>query len=343
MKIGIITRFGKPLNNQIDGYYYRLHYLANGLVERGHEVTVLAHPDSEVKAKLVKAKVEKIEWETQLATYTNFLKKYGDQFDIINAQTDHLCCFFTPFVKTPIIHTMIFGHFWDQVKIALKIFKNQYFSSISQSNKRCYPFLNWQGIVYNGLNTRQFKFNDRPEDYLLFLGRVVYEKGVEDAIQIAKETKNKLIIAGESTKDYFEEKIRPKLDKNITYVGPANFKKKTKLLQGARALLHPHLYAEGFGNSLIESQASGTPVIAYPHGSTPEVVRDKKTGFIVENVAQAKEALKNIDQIKRADCRKFIEDNFTIERMVLGYEEMFKKVIAQNKKNKRWIRKTKKR
>jgi len=334
MKIGIITRFGKPLNDQIDGYYYRLHYLANGLVERGHSVTVLAHPDSDIKAKLVKAKVEKIEWETQMATYANFLEKYADQFDVINAQTDHLCCFFSPFIKTPIIHTMIFGHFWDQVRMALKVFKNQYFSSISYSNKKCYPFLNWQGIIYNGLNTDQFKFNANPKDYLLFLGRVVHEKGVEDAIQIAKETKSKLIIAGESTKEYFEEKIKPKLDRNITYVGPVDFKKKIKLFREAKALLHPHLYAEGFGNSLIEAQASGTPVIAYPHGSTPEVVMDKKTGFIVKNIKEAKEALKNIDKIKREDCRKFVEDNFTIEKMVDGYEEMFKKVIVQSKKKK---------
>ena len=331
MRIAIITRFGMPLTKNAYGYYYRLHYLVNGLVARGHEVTVLAHPDTKTTARLIKASVKKMEWETQLITYVNFLVKHGNQFDIINAHTDHMGCFIAPFIKTPIIHTMIYGGFWEQVEETLEIVKNQYFSTISQGNKKRYPFLNWQGVVYNGLNINDFPFNDRPKEYLLFLGRVNYEKGVEIAIKASKQTKHKLIIAGRYNEDYFNKFVKPQLNKKITYFGIADFRQKISLLKNAKALLHPHLYPEGFGNSLIEAQACGTPVIAYPYGSTPEVVLDKKTGFIVKDIAGIKQALANIGKIKRADCRKFVEKKFTIEKMVEGYEKVYQKVIKLNK------------
>ena len=333
MRIAIITRFGMPLTRQAYGYYYRLHYLLNGLVERGHQVTVLAHPGTKTKARLIKAEVKKMEWETQLITYANFLKKHGGQFDIINAQTDHMCCFLAPFIKTPMIHTMIYGSFWEQVEEALKMVKDQYFSTISQGNKKRYPFLNWQGVIYNGLNINDFFFNDKPKDYLLFLGRVNYEKGAEIAIKVAKQTKHKLIIAGRvDSEEYFKKFVKPQLNKKITYFGIANFKQKVSLLKNAKALIHPHLSPEGFGNSMIEAQACGTPVIAYPYGSISEVVQDKKTGFVVKNISEIKKAIKNIEKIKRVDCRKFVEKKFTIEKMVDGYERVYQKVIKLDKR-----------
>ncbi|MFH1522970.1 MAG: glycosyltransferase family 4 protein [Patescibacteria group bacterium] len=334
MKIAIITRFGTPLARYVHGYYYRLYYLVNGLVERGHKVTVLAHPKTKTKAKLIKASVKNTEWETQLITYVEFLKKHGNDFDIINAQTDHMCCFLAPFIKTPIVHTMIFGGFWAQVEEILKIVKNQYFTTNSKATKNKYPFLNWQGVVYNGLDISQFKFNAKPRDYLLFLSRVVYEKGVEDAIKVAKQTRSKLIIAGRTNnEDYFNKAIKTQLGKDITYFGMADFKQKINLLKNAKVLLHPHLVHESCSNTILEAQACGTPVIAYPHGSTREVVRDKKTGFVVNNIREMVQAINQVSKINRSDCREFIENNFTIEKMVDGYERTFQKIIKLSKKN----------
>ena len=332
MKIGIITRFGMPLKKDAFGYYYRLHYLVNELVNRGHQVIVLAHPKSKVQGQLIKANVKNMEWETQLITYANFLKKYGDKLDIINAQTDHMCCFLAPFVKIPIVHTIIYGGFWPQVEEILQVAKKQYFTTISQGNKKCYPFLNWQGVVHNGLEKSQFEYNNKPDDYLLFLGRVCHEKGVEEAIEAANLAGKKLIIAGQpSSETYFNSIIKPKINKNIKYFGIANFNQKIKLFKNAKAVLHPHLLPEGFGNTMIEAQACGTPVIAYPYGSSPEVIKDKKTGFIVKDIKGMVSAIKKIDKINRQDCRDFVEKNFSIKKMVDGYENIFKKIVANNK------------
>ncbi|MCK5320096.1 glycosyltransferase [Candidatus Parcubacteria bacterium] len=332
MRIAIITRFGMPLTEHARGYYYRPYYLANRLTERGHDVTVLAHPDTKTKARLIKAKVKKMEWEIQLMTYSDFIKNYADEFDIINAQTDHLCCFFSQFIKTPILHTIIFGGFWGQVEELLRKERKQYFSTNSYGTKNRYPYLNWQGVVHNGFETKQFKFNNKPDDYLLFLSRVRQDKGVEEAILAAKATGQKLIIAGQAADGYLQKTIKPMLTKNITYFGVADFQEKIKLFKNAKALLHPHLVPESFGNSMVEAQACGTPVIVYPHGSSSEVVANGRTGFIVKDINGIKKAIKKINKIKRADCRAFVEKNFTIEKMVDGYEKLYEKVIKKRKK-----------
>ena len=332
MRIAIITRFGTPLTKYAHGYYYRLYYLANKLVERGHDVTVLAHPDTRTKARFIKAKVNKMEWEIQLMVYSDFIKNYASEFDIINAQTDHLCCFFSHFTKTPILHTVIFGGFWEQIEEFFRKERKQYFSTNSYGTKNRYPYLNWQGVVHNGFKIKQFEFNDKPDDYLLFLSRVCHEKGVEDAISVAKETGQKLVIAGRIINDdYLQTTIKPMLTKNITYFGVADFQEKIGLLKNAKALLHPHLAPESFGNSMVEAQACGTPVITYSHGSSFEVVMDDYTGFIVKDINGIKKAIKKIDKIKRADCRAFVEKKFTIEKMVDGYEKLYEKIIKKHK------------
>jgi glycosyltransferase involved in cell wall biosynthesis len=293
----------------------------------------LAHPDSKIKGRLIKAKVKEINWETQLACYTEFLKNYSDQFDIINAQTDHMCCYLTPFIKTPMVHTVIYGGFNDipVVQEALTIFKKQNFITLSNSIKKVYPYLNWQGVVYNGLDIEAFKFQSKPKNYLLFLARIEPNKGIMEAIQAAQESGEKLIIAGMADKNYFAKYIKPKLNKNISYFGRANFKQKVTLFRNAKALLHPHLLPEGFGNSMIEAQACGTPVIAYPYGSTAEVVQNNKTGFIVKNVQEMKAAIKKINKIQRTDCRDFVAQKFNLEQMVQGYEDIYYKIVNKNK------------
>jgi glycosyltransferase involved in cell wall biosynthesis len=333
LRIAIITRFGMPLNSEAYGYYYRLYHLVNGLTDRGHQVTVLAHPDSKIKGRLVKAEVKEINWETQLACYTEFLKNYGDQFDIINAQTDHMCCYLTPFIETPMVHTVIYGGFNDipVVQETLEIFKKQNFITLSNSLKKVYPYLNWQGVVYNGLDIEAFKFQPKSKNYLLFLTRVEPPKGIMEAIQAARESGEQLIIAGMADEHYFAKYIKPKLNKKISYFGCANFKQKVTLLRNAKALLHPHLLPEGFGNSMIEAQACGTPVIAYPHGSTAEVIQHGKTGFIVKDVQQMKAAIKKINKIQRADCRDFVAQKFTLEQMVQGYEDVYYKIVNKSK------------
>jgi len=188
-------------------------------------------------------------------------------------------------------------------------------------------------VVYNGINPKEYEFNGKPEDYFLYLGRLNKEKGVVTAIEIAKAADKKLVVAGNiagpAEWNYFFRDVQPRLNSDkISFVGEVDFKEKIKLLKNAKALLFPINRREPFGLVMIESMACGTPVIAFNRGSVPEVVEDKKTGFIVESKEQMIEAMENIGKIKRKDCRKSVEKKFTLKQMVDKYEEIYKKLIS---------------
>ena len=141
-----------------------------------------------------------------------------------------------------------------------------------------------------------------------------------------------LILAGNifSQEKFFNEKIKPYLNKNIKYVGPLDFKEKIKCLKNAKACLNPITWEEPFGLVPVEAQACGTPVIAFDKGAMSEIIKDGKTGFVVETEEEMIEAIKNIDKIKREDCRKWVEQNFSVEKMVDEYEKLYYKIV--NKK-----------
>ena len=170
------------------------------------------------------------------------------------------------------------------------------------------------------------------EDYLLFLDRLSPQKGPDLAIQAALRTGHRLIMAGkmvDSDKKFLETKIIPYIDGDrIIYKGELGFNEKVPLLKNAKALLHPHRFFEAFGNTLIESMACGTPVITCPHGAINEVVTDKKTGFIINDISDMAKAIMKIGEIKNQDCRKLVENKFTYGRMAEGYEKIYEKIIS---------------
>jgi glycosyltransferase involved in cell wall biosynthesis len=202
---------------------------------------------------------------------------------------------------------------------------NQHFVSISNSQRRDAPDFPYAATVYNGIDTDLFSFNADAEDYLMYAGRIVPEKGVKEAIQVALKTDRRLIITGQVTPAsqwYFDEHIKPHLSDKILYLGMIDKAQLTKYYQKAAALLVPIRWEEPFGLTMAEAMACGTPVIAFRRGSVPEVVKDGKTGFIVENTAEMIEAIENIDRINRQDCRTHVEKNFTNTRMVNNYEKV---------------------
>lgn len=202
--------------------------------------------------------------------------------------------------------------------------KNQHLVSISDNQRKPAPDLNYAGTVYNGVELEKFPFSGKAGDYFLFAGRIIKEKGAAEAVQAAKKAGVKLFIIGPRDEgDYWNKKIKPHLGGKIKYVGVVNRNQLYKYFQKAKATLFPIRWEEPFGMVMAESMACGTPVIAFNRGSAPEVVKDGKTGFIVENPEEMARAIRKIDFIKRRDCRRRVEKYFSEKRMAEKYEKLF--------------------
>jgi glycosyltransferase involved in cell wall biosynthesis len=212
---------------------------------------------------------------------------------------------------------------------------NQHFVSISNSQRRDAPDLQYAKTVHNGIDTDFFTCCESAEDYLMYAGRIIPEKGAKEAIQVALKTGRRLILTGQvtpATQWYFDEHIKPHLSDKILYLGMIDKAQMVKYYQKAAALLVPIRWEEPFGLTMAEAMACGTPIIAFRRGSVPEVVKDKKTGYIVENTAEMIEAIEKISKINRADCRKHVEQNFTLNHMIRGYEQVLKELLNEKKK-----------
>jgi glycosyltransferase involved in cell wall biosynthesis len=192
---------------------------------------------------------------------------------------------------------------------------------------------NWVGNVYHGLPAELFALNQKPEGYLAFLGRISPEKRVDRAIEIAKRAGCRLKIAAkidEREKNYFELEIKHLLDDPlIEFVGEIGEHEKQEFLGNAAALVFPIDWPEPFGLVLIEAMACGTPVVAYPFGSVPELVDHGRSGFLAGDIPAAVSMVKKIDQIDRAACRRVFEDRFTAARMAADYVALYTQLISE--------------
>jgi len=179
------------------------------------------------------------------------------------------------------------------------------------------------------LNTKDFEFNDNPENYLLYFGRIHHDKGCAEAIDIAKKSKRKLLIAGIiQDEDYFKDKIEPKLNDQIQYIGHAGPEKRNALLGRAAALLHPINFNEPFGMSVAEAMLCGTPVIAFNKGSMPELIQHEKTGFLVNTIDEAVEVVNQVKNINREDCCNWAKSQFSREKMVDDYLKLYQQILG---------------
>ncbi len=233
--------------------------------------------------------------------------------------------------KIPVLYTLHDPIYKWRAQI-FKLFqsKNQYFVSISNAQRKPAPQLNYIATIYNGIDLKKFPYCAKPKNQLLFLGRILPTKGPDIAIQVASIAKEKLIIAGTPNKgEYWDKKIKPYLSKNIKYVGNIPYENTYKYYGQAKACLFPIQWEEPFGLTFIEAMACGTPVIAFDRGSAREVVKNNKTGFVVKNIQEMVQAIKKIDQIKREDCRKWVEEKFSIERMISEYEKVYYQIIQK--------------
>lgn len=237
--------------------------------------------------------------------------------------------------KVPVVYT-IHDPVTQWLKESFDLYQtdNQYCISISDNQRRDGPDLPYATTVHNGVDVKKYQFNSRAEDYLLYVGRVVPEKGVREAVAVAKETHHRLLIIGPTYPDsqaYFDQYIKPELNDQILYLGYIEQDKISPYYQKAKALLTPVQWEEPFGLTTIEAMASGTPVISFNRGAAPEIIKNAKTGYVVDSTAEMIEAVHKIKNISRIECRRHVEKHFSISKMVDGYEAAFEQIIERQR------------
>lgn len=207
--------------------------------------------------------------------------------------------------------------------------------SISDAQRQPIPWANWQGTIYHGIPEDLYSCNEQADNYLIYIGRMSPEKRVIDAIEIAKQSGHQLIVAGKvdpTEVDYFESTIKPLLDHPlIEFVGEISEGRKQDLLCNASAFLFPIDWPEPFGLVMIEAMACGTPVIARLRGSVNEVIDPGLTGFTVNSIDEAVQAVRKLPTLSRRRCRDVFETRFTSRIMTENYLRIYHKVIATHK------------
>lgn len=352
MKIALVAPIQESVPpKDYGGIELVLYDLAENLVARGHEVTLFARSESRTSARLISLgidsrQVELVE-DRYIAGYNLACKvaEMSSEFDIINNHAGWRFLIFAPKMKAPVV-TSYHNLFSDRFYPLLNLYKEYPYTSISLDQQKKAPKdVKFVQNVYNGINERSFDFVSEPGDYLFWMARIIIKKGADQAIKIAKATGKKLIIAGPTVSDrpeewsYFKERVEPFVDdKQIFYIGPASFEQKVKLYGGAFAFLNPIDWDEPFGLIVPEANATGTPVISYNKGAMSELIKDGKNGFLVEpgNIDGMIEAVNKLDNLSpqemlslRQSCRNHFEENFTVKKMVDGYEEAYQKVISK--------------
>ncbi len=313
--------------------------LTEGLINAGINVTLFATADSVTKAKLHSISPKGYEeypdilpkvWE---CLHISEVFEHAHEFDLIHNHFDFLPLSYSKLVKTPLLTTI---HGFSSPKILpvyKKYNKSVYYVSISDADRN--PELDYLATIHHGIDLEQFTFIPTPGKYLLFFGRVHADKGTFEAIQIAKKSKRKLIIAGIiQDKAYFEGKVKPYINNDdICYVGSADPEERNRLLGNAFALLHPINFAEPFGLSVVESLACGTPVIANNRGSMCEIIKNGENGFLISTIEEAVAAVKKITNIDRFFCRKNAEQRFTAKRMAHDYIKVYQMILNDLKRS----------
>ena len=306
--------------------------ITEGLVARGWDVTLFASRDSLTHARLHavvdRGYEEDRSVDPKVAEYLHISEafEHAAEFDLIHSHYDFMALAYTRLVKTPVL-TTIHGFSSTQIMPVYEKYRDGYFVSVSDSDRA--PGLNYLATVYNGVDLALYPCRSSAGDDLIFLGRIHPDKGVHLAIEVARLSGRRLLIAGIiQDQSYFENQVRPHLNgNNICYLGPAGVAEKNALFARASALLHMNTIPERFGLVLVEANAAGVPVIAMDLGSCREVIKDGQTGFLVKNAEQAVHALERLSEISWSACRRRVEEHFSIDTMVRAYEHVYSTIF----------------
>ena len=311
--------------------------LTEGLLARGVAVTLFATADSITEAALAGpcprpySEDDSLDPKVWECLHISEVFERAGEFDLIHNHFDFLPLSYSALVDTPVVTTI---HGFSSPRI-LPVFEkynaSSYYVSISDADRS--PKLDYVATVHHGIALDEFTLRKDSDGSLLFFGRIHPEKGAAEAIEVARRSGRRLIIAGiVQDKAYFEREVAPHIDGDqVCYLGSVGPDKRAEVLGGADALLHLISFDEPFGLSMVEAMACGVPVIAFGRGSVPEVVVDGETGFIVADLDEATAAVQRLDELDRSAARKHVEDHFSTERMTDGYLGVYQEVLRRSR------------
>ncbi len=342
MKIAQVSPLYESVPPQAYGGTERVvSYLTEALVEQGHEVTLFASGDSVTSARLVAGCDYALRLDANCRDrmvhhiyMLELVRQMAHRFDIIHFHCDYLHFPISRRMKTAHATTLHGRLDMPELQRLYIEFQDIPLVSISESQRGPLEFANWQGVVHHGLPENLYRFVDRPEPYMVFVGRISPEKQVDHAIAIAKAAGMKLKVAAkvdDADRRYYEAEIAHLFeDPMVEFLGEIDEAGKQEVIGHATALLFPINWCEPFGLVMIESFACGTPVIAYRRGSVNEVMRDGVSGYVVEDLAGACEAVRSVGELDRSACRRYFEQRFTAGRMASDYVAIYER-LAQTR------------
>nr|WP_245771991.1 glycosyltransferase family 4 protein [Rhodothermus profundi] len=311
--------------------------LTEGLVDRGVDVTLFATADSQTRARLIGVCPRPYEEDPSLdpkvweCLHISEVFERADEFDLIHNHFDFLPLSYSSLVRTPVL-TTIHGFSSERILPVYRKYNGRtYYVSISHADR--HPDLEYIATVYHGIDLDAFTLRTEPGDYLLFFGRIHPDKGAREAIEVARRSGMPLKMAGIiQDRTYFEQEVAPFIDgAQIQYLGSVGPAERDRLLGEAYALLHLINFDEPFGLSVVEAMACGTPVVARPRGSMPEIIQDGETGVLVQSVEEAVAALPRLRQMDRAKIRAYAARRFSRERMVDDYVKVYEEVLRRHR------------
>jgi glycosyltransferase involved in cell wall biosynthesis len=315
-------------------------YLTEELVRRGHDVTLFASGDSCTTATLVPVVERAMRYgsDTRDLLAVEFTRELGmvfsraTDFDVIHCHVDYLAFPLGALSRTPTVHTIHGRLDLPHLVTLYQQFSTVSLVSISMAQRAPLEPLDvrWAATVYHGVPIERYAFASQDRGYLAFLGRLSPEKQPDMAIEIARRVGLPLKIAAKIDavdREYFDRTVAPLLDDPLVeFLGEIGDDGKAEFLGGARALLFPIDWPEPFGLVMVEAMACGTPVVARPCGSVPEIVVDGRTGFLGSSLIELADAVKRIDEIDRAACRRHVEERFSVGRMAEDYEAVYRRL-----------------
>jgi glycosyltransferase involved in cell wall biosynthesis len=340
MRIAQISPLFEAVPPKLYGGTERVVYsLTEELVAMGHDVTLFASGDSITSAKLAPMREQALrldptvkDWVATYYRMVELIYRRKDEFDILHFHIDYFPLQLFSRQDTPYLTTIHGRLDVPEFVETYGTFAQCPFVSISDSQRRPIPQLNWVKTVYHGMPADILSPQPVKQEYAAFLGRISPEKGADRAIEIAQRAGLKLKIAAKvdnADKEYYDSKIKPLIQGNpdVEFIGEINDAQKPDFLSGAHALIFPIDWPEPFGLVMIESMACGTPVIAFNCGSVPEVMEDGVTGFVVNNIDQAVKAVGKIHTLDRAKVRATFDRRFTSRRMAQDYLDVYQGLI----------------